>query len=289
VATLVPLIPAGIAAVAPAPGAEPLELLGTIFGLGFFAALGLFWAEVLTNIDRGADEVEPAARFERRFPPLAVRLLLMAACAVGIAFARSWPTAIAAAVSAAIVLTMGVSRRRSERSRRFGAAAAAAGLLVIGTALLAPAAQAQPALIGPQAADVLRTAITAWRRFPIFGAGLGAFADAFRSVQPASLVGYVEQARSGPVQILVTGGAVGLLLAAVLVLSLLVLFARAWRSQKHREESAFALAGFGALLFWALEGLADYHAGSGAIPMLLSALLGAAWTAGQARGSQAAV
>ena len=84
-----------------------------------------------------------------------------------------------------------------------------------------------------------------------------------------------------------TGGAVGLFFAATLVLSLLFLLVRAWRSQKHREESALTLAGFGALLFWALEGLADFHAASGAIPILLAALLGTAWAAGQARGSQA--
>jgi len=251
--------------------------------------MGLFWAEVLTNVDRGADEIEPGARFERRFPPLAVRLLLMAACAAGIALARSWAAGAAAALAAGVALTMGLSRRRGERSRRLGAAAAAAaGLVLIGTAVLAPPAQAQPAAVGPQAGDVLRTAIAAWRRFPVFGAGLGGFPDAFRSVQPASLVGYVEQARSGPVQILVTGGGVGLALAALLIVALFVVLGRGWRSQKHREESAFALAGFGALLFWVLEGLADYHVDSAAISILLAALLGGAWAASQARGSQAA-
>jgi len=288
VGTLVPLVAAGIAAASPSPGAEPLELLGTTFGLGFFAAMGLFWAEVLTNVDRGADEIEPGARFERRFPPLAVRLLLMAACAAGIALARSWAAGAAAALAAGVALTMGLSRRRGERSRRLGAAAAAAaGLVLIGTAVLAPPAQAQPAAVGPQAGDVLRTAIAAWRRFPVFGAGLGGFPDAFRSVQPASLVGYVEQARSGPVQILVTGGGVGLALAPLLIVALFVVLGRGWRSQKHREESAFALAGFGALLFWVLEGLADYHVDSAAISILLAALLGGAWAASQARGSQA--
>jgi len=289
-ACFLPLAGTAVLAAAPTPGVENPTPLGTVFGLGFFAALGLFWAEVLTNSDRGADSVEPGERFERRFPPIAIRLLLMGGCAAGIAFARSWVAAGAAAAGTAIVLAMGLGRRRRDTTRRFGVAAgAAAGLVLVATAVLAPSVEAQSASSAPPAADVLRTAIAAWHQFPILGAGLGAFADAFRRVQPASLVGYVEQARSGPFQILVTGGAVGLFFAVLLVLSLLILFARAWRAQKHREESALALAGFGALLFWVLEGLADFHASSGAVPILLSILLGAGWAAGHARGSQAAL
>jgi O-antigen ligase len=288
VGSLVPLGAAAIRAAASPVRADGAAPVGTVFGIAVLAALGILWAEILTSSDRALDAVEPAERFERRFPPLAVRCLLLAACSVGIALSRSWVTAAAAIASVALVLVMGLSRRRAERARRLGVAAGAvAGLAGFATAVFAPSAQAQSASPGAADPDVLRTALDAWRQFPIVGAGLGAFADAFRRVQPTDLVGYFEQARSAPLQILVTGGAVGLALAATVVVSLLVLLARAWRSQKHREESALALAGFGALLFWTLEGLGDFHAGAASVPLLLSALLGAAWAAGQARGRQA--
>ena len=90
VGTLVPLAAAAVLAATPHPGVERAQPVGTVFGLGFFAALGIFWAEVLTNSDRGAEAVEPGDRFEQRFPPMAVRLLLVAVCATGIALARSW-------------------------------------------------------------------------------------------------------------------------------------------------------------------------------------------------------
>ena len=285
---LIPLAVAGVrAATSPVRIEKPIPD-GSVYGIAFLAALGIFWAEVLTSSDRAVDSADAGDRFERRFPPLAARLLLLLACAVGIALARSWVMAAAVAASTALVLAMALGRRRGERARRVGVAAGAtAGLVAIGTAVLAPAAQAQTAGSGTVSSDVIRTALDAWRQFPILGAGLGAFADAFRRVQPANLVGYVDQARSGPVQILVTGGAVGLVLATVLVVGLLVQLARFWRSQRHREESAFALAGFGVLLFWTLEGLADFHAGAAAVTVLLSAVLGAAWAAGQAHGSRA--
>jgi len=286
---LVPTAAAAIGLATPAAAERP-ELVAEVFGLAFFAGLGIFWAEVLTNVDRGTDAVEPGDRFERRFPPLAAKLLLVALGAAGIVLARSWVTAAAAALSTVLLIVMGLSRRRGERSRRLGVAAGGAAVLVaLATTVLAPAAQAQSAGSPPASTDVLRAAVAAWHQFPVLGAGLGAFADAFRRVQPSQLVGYVEQARSGPFQVLVTGGAVGLFFAATLVLSLLVVLVRAWRAQKHREESALCLAGFGALVYWLLQGLADFDASSGVVPILLAALLGAAWAAGQARGSQAAL
>jgi O-antigen ligase len=285
---LIPVIAGAVRAAASPVRIERPIPVASAYGIALLAAFGIFWAEVLTNYDRAADSTDAGERFERRFPPLAARLLLVLTAAVGIALARSWVAAAAAVVSAMVVLTMALGRRRGERTRRVGVAAgAAAGLVAIGTAVLAPAAQAQTVASGGVSSELARTAIDAWRQFPVFGAGLGAFADAFRRVQPADLVGYVDQARSGPLQILVTGGAVGLALAAVLVVSLLVLFARTWRGQRHREESALALAGFGILLFWTLEGLADFHAGAGALTALLSAVLGASWAAGQAHGSRA--
>ena len=58
-----------------------------------------------------------------------------------------------------------------------------------------------------------RLSIKAWKEFPVFGAGLGSFLEAFRPLQPSEMSGFVEWADSDPLQLLVTGGVVGLLLA----------------------------------------------------------------------------
>jgi hypothetical protein len=56
--------------------------------------------------------------------------------------------------------------------------------------------------------------------------------------------------------------------------------------QKHREESAVALAAFGALLFWTLAGLLDGSACPASVSALLAPVLGAGWAASQARGAR---
>jgi hypothetical protein len=86
--------------------------------------------------------------------------------------------------------------------------------------------------------------------------------------------------------LLVTGGAIGLSLGAIAVLSLLVLLLRAWSSQKHREESAIALGAFGALLFWTVAGLVDPGTTPFSASALLAPVLGAGWAASQARGGR---
>jgi hypothetical protein len=53
----------------------------------------------------------------------------------------------------------------------------------------------------------------------------------------------------------VTGGWAGATLVTIAFASMFVLLVRAWRRQEHGEESAFALAGIGALLSLILHGL----------------------------------
>ena len=56
------------------------------------------------------------------------------------------------------------------------------------------------------------TTLEAWQAYPIFGSGLGTFREAYRPHQPREIPQLVEQAHSDPLQILVTGGALGFLL-----------------------------------------------------------------------------
>jgi hypothetical protein len=264
------------------PVARPLTAW---FGILLCGAFGVLWAEVLTNSDRAQDSEDRSERFERRFGPIAGRALVWLAIATGLALCRSWAAVVTAAVTTLLMISLALRRRSGDRVRRLGAAAAIAvgGLLIAGRL----AAQTAPPAPGLSQTSLLwRTALDAWRDFPIVGAGLGSFAEAFRRVQTRELAGLVDIAPSSPLHILVTGGVVGLLLAATALLSLLVLLYRAWRSQPHREESALALGAFGALAFWLLDGLLEFNALPAFVPATLAAVLGAGWAASQARGSQ---
>jgi hypothetical protein len=82
------------------------------------------------------------------------------------------------------------------------------------------------------------------------------------------------------VQILVTGGAVGALFAVIAFVSLLWILLRKWKAQRHREESAFVLAGAGALLALGLDGVAEFNLGAVAVPATLACVLGLALAGG---------
>ena len=90
----------------------------------------------------------------------------------------------------------------------------------------------------------------------------------------------IEHAHNDFLQILVTGGVVGAALGVALFGSLFVVFYRAWSRQIHREESALALAGLGALLSLTLHGLVEFNLSIPVIPATLSSVLGLAWAAG---------
>jgi len=124
-----------------------------------------------------------------------------------------------------------------------------------------------------------KLSVEAWKQFPVFGSGLGSYREAFRRVQPEEMNALVEQAHNDGLQLMVTGGLVGFLLATAALLWLLFLFARAFVRQAHREEAAWALAGFGALLSLLLHGLVEFNFSIPAIPATLAVTLGCAWAA----------
>jgi O-antigen ligase len=179
------------------------------------------------------------------------------------------------------------------RSRRRRLAIAVVAVLLGGLALITATAGREPLARfvrsdpGELRADarlaLWESSLDAWRRFPVFGSGLGTFREAFRSVQPREIEGQVEQAHNDFLQILVTGGVVGAALAALAFAATLWLLARAWWRQMHREESAFLLGGIGAVLFVILHGIVEFDMSIPAIPATLAVIVGGAWAAGRAR------
>ena len=232
------------------------------------------------------DSPDAAERFERRFAPVAGRVILWLTLAAGLALLRESSAIVSAIVATLVLLGLALARRRQEISRRLAGSTIA--LLIFGllAAARAVASASDPSKNIAPHASVWKISIVAWQQFPIFGSGLGTFREAFRRVQPRDLQGLVDRAPSGPLELLVTGGLIGFALAATVVVALLVLFLRAWRSQKHREESAMTLAAFGALLFWTLASLMDSGATALVASFLLAPVLGAGWAASQARGGR---
>ena len=245
---------------------------------------GALWAEILTNAERGADSPDTAERLERRISPAAFRAVVWLAIAFALVL-TGVPAAIAAAgVVTVALLGMAVGRRRSDLVRRVGAVLIL--VLLLGGTLGAKDDAAEEATGRIPPADVWRASVETWQQFPFVGSGFGTFPEAFRRAQPRAIAGLVDRARSAPLELLVTGGGVGFVLGALGVVALLVCQFRAWRSQRHREESAIALAGFGGLLFWLLAGLVESSTQSLAALPLLASVVGAGWAASQARGGR---
>ena len=250
-------------------------------------SFGVFWSEILTNADRGRETADRGERLAVRLSPLVARFLVCVIVAIGVVLTGS-PVRIGAAALTMVIL-FALAARHPLRVRRTVVAAAAmlgGAAVFVENAAGQAQAQAQAQALGPfspffdRTLAVWQTSLDAWKSFPILGAGLGAFPDAFRRVQPRELTGLVEDARSDLLQLLVTGGAVGAFFAVVGFLSILVLLFRRWRAQRHREESAFSLAGIGALLIVGLDGLGEFNLGVPAVSAALACVIGFAMAAG---------
>jgi hypothetical protein len=256
--------------------------------LALALAFGALWAEILTNRERAtAGSADAGERFETRSLPMVGRLLLWAIVAFGVYETGSRVAALAATMTTLVVLAIGVFHRRVHFQRQH-AVGALLGLLAVvlfcgtiaGARPLVHYLESDPAGFNTSARVTLwRTAYRAWQDFPIVGSGFGTFPEAVRRVQPRELTGRIEHARSDPLQILVTGGAIGALFVCVLYLSLLLLLVGSFRDQPHREESALLLGGFGALLTLSIHGLVDSAYLASFVPAMLACLLGAAWAA----------
>ena len=273
------------------PFANPNHFAGYL-EIALALALGALWAEVLTGSDRTEGITDPGERLEKRLRPLAGRVLLWGGLAAGIGLTKSRGAILAAAVTTLLLLTMALLGERTRSRKRVPVRAAAlAGFLLAGLLLVAAALSGRPLqrffdfdplqIRGNARVALWGVSLAAWREFPIAGSGLGTFREAFRRVQPRDMRGLVEQAHNELLQLLVTGGVLGAFLGTLAFVSLFVLLFRAWRRQKHREESAFVLAGFGALLSLTLHGLVEFNMSIPIIPATLACVLGGAWAAGR--------
>jgi len=274
---------------------NPNHLAGYL-ELALAVAFGVLWAEVLTNRRRAGGVANRSEELERRVTPLVARALVWGIVAAAIALTQSRGGVAAMVLTTLILFALGALHPRLalRRRRTLGLAAA----VVAGGIMLAAITAQQGSFLRYLAKDprdagndirvtIWNSSIDAWRNFPTFGSGLGAFPDAFRMVQPRTMNKLVEQAHDELLQMLVTGGWVGAALAAIALGSLFVLLVHAWWKQRHREESAMALAGIGALVSLMLHGIVEFNLSIPAIAATLAAVLGWAWAAANASEDEA--
>ena len=271
---------------APFRGVFPSETeFGHYLLVLLLVGFGALWAEVLINTDRGRDAIDRAEQYEQRLPPLAAKGLAFATIAAGLVLTGSTCSTGASLLAILVVLALGTRQRRGWRraARPAGAAAAMAFVAMrAGAWPLTPFADVDV----PRTLKLWETGLEAWRAFPVLGAGLGAFPDAFRRVQPREIPGLVDAAPSDLLQILVNGGAVGAFLAVLGAVSLFGILLRKWKAQRHREESALVLAGAGALLAVGLDGLLEFNLGSAVVPATLACVLGLALAGADGSGRE---
>lgn len=115
-----------------------------------------------------------------------------------------------------------------------------------------------------------------WLDYPILGSGLGTFADAFPTVQPATLHGSWEHAHNDPLELLATTGLIGGALAVLGVLALALRLRHVQLHGFHTEDRAAGLAGLCILVALAVHELLDFGLTVPANALVAVALLGAA-------------
>jgi len=266
---------------------NPNHLAGYL-ELALAIAFAVLWREVLHYRDNARHVAERARRFEKQFIRLSLRVVLWGTIAAGIGLTQSRAGILVAILVTLFLLSIAPSHPRI-RSRRWNFAGAGAAIVgaAIGFTILTVRQQPVIRFLASDPRDpasdlrltLWRVSIDAWRNFPILGSGLGTFREAFRRVQPRDLNFYVEFAHSDSLQLLVTGGAIGLALGAIAFLGLMIALIRRWYREQRREESAMLLGAFAALLSIAMHGLVEFNLSIPAIPATLACIAGFGWAA----------
>lgn len=255
--------------------------------ISLFVAFSILWREVLLSRDRSESVRDIGARMEKVIPPLFAAAILWGAMATGIGLTRSRGGVGAAALATAGMLALGITQLLRSRRRRTvvtallaTTAAVAFAAVTAGHEFLVRFLTSDPREIGADTrVELWRTSLTAWKHYPLVGSGLGSFREAFRPYQSRELEGLVEQAHSDPLQLLVTGGAIGAALGCIAFGSLLWKMGALWAEKTNREDSALILGGLGATLSLLLHGIAEFNFSIPAIPATLALFLGCAFAA----------
>lgn len=237
---------------------------------------------------------------ETKLPLFASGVLLAAACltAVLVASSRGALLAIIVAFTAAAALLM---RPRRHRRRHALFAFAKVALLAIATLALIsglavflgtertvgrfmPLANEQANLVGRR--STIAAAFAIWKRFPIFGSGLGTFENAVAQVQSTDLAWTYNHAHDDYAEIAATTGVLGIAVALVAIVAGYVVLVRAVvRDGQPWQRRAFGIAAATSIGIALVHALVDFNFFIPANPATLAAIAGAAVATKPARGA----
>jgi hypothetical protein len=181
------------------------------------------------------------------------------------------------------IVATAVARRRWRRLVWVaGALLAGLGLAAVAAALGVGGGLGRA--LGTRAGDVglqsrlteYRAVLHLWSRFPVSGAGIGSFNEAFPLVQPAALQGTWWHAHSDVLELAATGGVLGLALILAGAVPLVRRLALLFGSRSRSEDRAAALAILGSLAAVGLHELLDFGLTMPANAVTLAVLAGTA-------------
>lgn len=210
-------------------------------------------------------------------PPVVVWLGLFAALAL--TRSRAGLAAAAAAVAAQGLMVAAAGRRW--RLAPVGLAAAVAGLGLAAAVGLQHGlgrllATSPYEVAWGERAQVYRLTFGLWRDFPWTGSGLGTFYDAFPAVQTAALPETWVHAHCDPLELLLTGGVIAVVIAVWGLSLLAVRLGRLLVAGVRSEHRAAALGALGALTAAAVHEGLDFGLTAPANGFTLAVVCGAA-------------
>lgn len=216
-------------------------------------------------------------------PPVLVWLTLFA----GLAFTGSRAGLAAAVATVALQGVLLAAATRRARLAPVGAAAAAIGLGVVAMIGLQEGlgrflATSPYEVAWSARRQVYAATLELWQLFPVSGAGLGTFREAFPLVQPPGLANLWRHAHSGPLEVLATIGVLGALLLAAGFVAQLAVLAGVLRDGRRSEDRAAGLAALGMLAAVAIHEAFDFGLTLPANAFSLAVLAGAAAAAKRA-------
>jgi O-antigen ligase len=262
---------------------NPNHLAGYL-EIALAVCFALLWGRLATRSDRSMGIRDTGTRLEREYLPVIPFIILWGFIAGGLALTRSRGGVAAALAGTIICAILATASRGRKRREQKWIVPITAGAIILGIAfvVVATGTTAFTRFVGSDTTDVTgdfrvriwKLSFVAWKEFPIFGSGLGAFREAFRRIQPSDFKGLLEFAHNDFLQLLVSGGFIGGLLGLTVVASTLILLMRYWRAQQHREERSIALGAIGALGALIVHGVVEFNLSVPAITATLAMVCG---------------
>lgn len=224
---------------------------------------------------------------EKKLVPFAIGIAGAFACLVAILIAQSRGALLAAVAGCAIVGAIASGRRHAVRRLALAGVAAAAAIVLavvlVGTqnslSRFGSLASGDPASLGGRRSD-LHAAVEIWRRFPIFGSGLGTFPDIVSITAIGNADEIINHAHDDYAEILATTGVLGFLVGVIPLLAGVIALGRAACGKESDDvpwpRRAFKIAALTSIAIALIHALVDFNFFIPANPATLAAIAGAA-------------